>query len=336
MLCVRKPLIATCAADKSVRIWNYVDKTMELMRTFEEDPCSIALHPNGLHVLVGFTDKLRLMNLLMDDIRTFKEFSIKACIECKFSRGGDLFAAAAGNAVNVYNFYTFVCIAQLRGHNQKVLSLNFDPSGTSLLSAGMDGGVICWDLNKGVRTGELNQKGVVYTSAAIGPNGEALAAGTDKLIKNQDLKTLLQINIGAAAEINRLVFKSKVYNKNLKLVHVGSIASNEAVGSVGYNVSKSALAAYVRSLGRELYKKNVIVTGILPGGFIAPGNAMERLKNKNIKDYKKFIKMRIPRASMGNVNEVLPMLLFLCSKHSAMMGGCLVPIDAGEGKAYQI
>ena len=27
----------------------------------------------------------------------------------------------------------------------------------------------------------------------------------DKLIKNQDLKTLLQINIGAAAEINRLV-----------------------------------------------------------------------------------------------------------------------------------
>ena len=46
--------------------------------------------------------------------------------------------------------------------------LNFDPSGTSLLSAGMDGGVICWDLNKGVRTGELNQKGVVYTSAAIG------------------------------------------------------------------------------------------------------------------------------------------------------------------------
>ena len=158
----------------------------------------------------------------------------------------------------------------------------------------------------------------------------------DKLIKNQDLKTLLQINIGAAAEINRLVCKNKANNQNLKLIHIGSIASNEAVGSVGYNVSKSALAAYVRSLGRELYKNNVIVTGILPGGFIAPGNAMERLKNKNIKDYKKFIKMRIPRASMGKSDEVLPMILFLCSKHSAMMGGCLVPIDAGEGKAYQI
>lgn len=158
----------------------------------------------------------------------------------------------------------------------------------------------------------------------------------ETLINNEDLKTLLQVNLGAAAEINRLVVNGKAKSQSLKLVHVGSIASNEAVGSVGYNVAKSALATYVRSLGRELYKNKVIVTGILPGGFIAPGNAMERLRKKNIKDYKKFIKTRLPRRLMGSTDEVLPMLLFLCSKHSSMMGGCLVPIDAGEGKAYQI
>jgi 3-oxoacyl-[acyl-carrier protein] reductase len=158
----------------------------------------------------------------------------------------------------------------------------------------------------------------------------------ENLIKDKDLKTLLQVNLGAAAEINRLVVSVKIKSQYLKLVHVGSIASNEAVASVGYNVSKSALSAYVKSLGRKLYKNNVIVTGILPGGFIAPGNAMERLKKKNIKDYIKFIKTRLPRGLMGNVNEVLPMLLFLCSRHSSMMGGCLVPMDAGEGKAYQI
>ena len=158
----------------------------------------------------------------------------------------------------------------------------------------------------------------------------------EKLIENKDLKMLLQVNVGAAAEINRLIVKGKNKNQFLKLVHVGSIASNEAVGSVGYNTAKSALAAYVKSLGRELYKNNVIVTGILPGGFIAPGNAMERLKLKNLKDYKKFIKERIPRGLMGTANEILPMILFLCSQHSSMMGGCLVPIDAGESKNYQI
>ena len=78
----------------------------------------------------------------------------------------------------------------------------------------------------------------------------------ENLIKNDDLKLLLQINIGAAAEINRLILNLKLKKQNLKLVHVGSIASNEAVGSVGYNTAKSALAAYVKSLGRNLYKKN--------------------------------------------------------------------------------
>ena len=96
------------------------------------------------------------------------------------------------------------------------------------------------------------------------------------------------------------------------------------------------ISAYVRSLGRELYNNKVIVTGILPGYFIAPDNAMDRLKKKNLSTYNKFIKTRILRRSMGNVSEVLPMLLFLCSKHSSMMGGCLVPMDAGEGKSYQI
>jgi NAD(P)-dependent dehydrogenase (short-subunit alcohol dehydrogenase family) len=158
----------------------------------------------------------------------------------------------------------------------------------------------------------------------------------EKLIKDKDLKMLLQINVGAAAEINRLVVKNKSKNQFLKLVHVGSIASKESVGSVGYNTAKSALAAYVKSLGRELYKNNIIVTGILPGGFIAPGNAMERFRKKNLKDYKKFIKERIPRGLMGAANEILPMILLLSSKHSSMMGGCLVPIDAGESKNYQI
>ena len=158
----------------------------------------------------------------------------------------------------------------------------------------------------------------------------------DNLIINSNLKMLFQINLGAAAEINRLIIKNKNKNQFLKLIHVGSIASAEMVGSVGYNTVKSALAAYVRSLGNKLYKNKVIATGILPGGFIAPGNFMERFKKKNRNAYNKFIKTRLPRGVMGNVNEVLALLLFLCSKHSSMMGGCLVPIDAGESRAYQI
>ncbi|KER19817.1 hypothetical protein T265_11498 [Opisthorchis viverrini] len=55
--------------------------SLELCKQFAEEAYSIALHPTGLYILVGFSDKLRLMNLLIDDIRTFHEFPIRGCRE---------------------------------------------------------------------------------------------------------------------------------------------------------------------------------------------------------------------------------------------------------------
>ena len=80
-VCVRKPLVVTCGVDKTVRVWNYVDKTCELSRSFTEEAFSVAFHPSGFHLIVGFSDKLRLMNLLMEELRTYKEIPIKACRE---------------------------------------------------------------------------------------------------------------------------------------------------------------------------------------------------------------------------------------------------------------
>lgn len=158
----------------------------------------------------------------------------------------------------------------------------------------------------------------------------------EPLIENQKLIKLFQTNIAGAAEINRIIIKKKNKKKITRIIHIGSISSYEATGSVGYNTVKSSLAGYVRSLGREMYKKNAIITGIMPGGFEAPNNAMIRLKNKNKLAYKKFINDRLPRKKMGNVNEILPLLMLLGTNFSDMMGGCMVPIDGGEGKSYII
>jgi WD40 repeat protein len=46
-MCMRRPIIATSSLDKSVRIWNYVTKSIELIRWYPEDALSISLHPNG-------------------------------------------------------------------------------------------------------------------------------------------------------------------------------------------------------------------------------------------------------------------------------------------------
>ena len=156
----------------------------------------------------------------------------------------------------------------------------------------------------------------------------------DPLLTWEQLDILHKVNIGAAAEINRLVVPGMVEQKSGNLVHVGSIASAEATGSVGYNTIKASLAGYVRSLGRELAPSGVVVTGVLPGAFYAPGNSWRRLEENKPEVVQKFIEDNLPRNKIAEPEEVVPLILFLASEAASMMSGSCVPIDAGEGKAY--
>jgi len=158
----------------------------------------------------------------------------------------------------------------------------------------------------------------------------------EPLIDGGDLSKLFALNVGAAVQINKLIAPSMIERGNGHLVHVGSIASTDAVASVGYNTVKAALAAYVRSLGNVLAASGLVVTGILPGGFVAPGNSWERLKAKSPDVVDRFIDERLPRGRLAEAEELIPLITFLCSDAASMMGGCLVPIDAGEGKTYSI
>ena len=154
------------------------------------------------------------------------------------------------------------------------------------------------------------------------------------LLTAPDFMRLFTLNLLVASEINRLLIPAMKARGRGNLVHVGSIASSEGVGSVGYNTVKAGLAAYVRTLGKELASSRIVVTGILPGAFFAPGNAMDRLKADKSEVHEQFVREKLPRGFMANGQELLPFLMLLCSDDASMMGGCLVPIDAGEGRAY--
>ena len=62
-VCVKKKQVATCSHDKTVRVWNYDTRTLEICEVFSEEAYSVAFHPSGFHLLVGFSDKLRMMNV---------------------------------------------------------------------------------------------------------------------------------------------------------------------------------------------------------------------------------------------------------------------------------
>jgi cilia- and flagella-associated protein 57 len=187
-VCVRKPMLVTCGLDRTVRVWNYLERSCDVAKQFPEEAHSVACHPSGLYLLVGFADKLRLLNILMDDIRAFKEFAVKACRECQFSTGGHLFAAVNGNTIQVFNFFSCELVANLRGHNGKVKCLYWNHDDSSLISAGMDGAVYQWDLDDAKREAEFVQKGVPYSSALCNKDGTAIyAVGSDRMLKEIEL-----------------------------------------------------------------------------------------------------------------------------------------------------
>ncbi|KAM8915709.1 cilia- and flagella-associated protein 57 isoform 2-T2 [Spinachia spinachia] len=194
-VCIRKPLVATSSLDHSVRIWNYETKLLELYKAFQEEAHSVALHPTGLFILVGFSDKLRLMNLLIDDLRTIKEFNVRGCRECAFSHGGHMFAAVNGNVIHTYSATSFENVLSLKGHNGKVRGIEWSQDDSRLVSCGIDGGVYEWNTQTGKRESESVLKSCSYTDVAFSSNCKSiLAVGSDLTLKEiQDCQVLREV-----------------------------------------------------------------------------------------------------------------------------------------------
>ncbi|XP_071073611.1 cilia- and flagella-associated protein 57 isoform X2 [Dasypus novemcinctus] len=182
--CIRKPLIATCSLDRSIRIWNYESNTLELYKEYQEEAYTISLHPSGHFVVVGFADKLRLMNLLIDDIRSFKEYSVRGCKECCFSNGGHLFAAVNGNVIHIFTTTSLENISNLKGHTGKIRSIVWNADDSKLISCGTDGAVYEWNLSSGKRETECVLKSCSYNCVTISPDGKVIfAVGSDQTLK---------------------------------------------------------------------------------------------------------------------------------------------------------
>ncbi|RKP18864.1 WD40 repeat-like protein, partial [Rozella allomycis CSF55] len=182
--CIKKPLLVTCGADQSVRLWNYEENTCDLVKYFNEDIYSVALHPSGFYVLLGFSDKLKMMSIMSDELRVMKEFPVRACKEVRFCSGGQYFAAANGNTIHVYSTWTYENVNILKGHIGKVKALCWCMNDQVLISGGQDGAVYEWNVVSGKRQNENVLKSCSYYSLARDSNLNCTyAVGSDCVMR---------------------------------------------------------------------------------------------------------------------------------------------------------
>lgn len=192
-ICIKKTLIATCSEDKTVRIWNYDTKKLDIVETYQEQAHSIAFHPSGFHVVVGFSDRVRMMNVFKESLKGYKEIHIKSCIELKFANGGHLFAAANTNSICVYNFYTGENRSDMvfKNHKGRVKTISWFEDDTGFVSAGLDGMIYIWDLkNSNNPEFQFKNKGTVFQCVEKSQDAEkrVFAVGTDKTLREISYK----------------------------------------------------------------------------------------------------------------------------------------------------
>jgi short-subunit dehydrogenase len=156
------------------------------------------------------------------------------------------------------------------------------------------------------------------------------------VISQEDLNFLFNINVSTAVGINKAILGGKKYNKNLKIIHIGSVASIENTASVGYSMVKASLVAYTKTLSKSLIKKNIFIHCILLGAFEYESNSFERLKLRNKKIYNDFIKKKLPRKVIAKGENFLGLFDFILSNDSNSLAGSSIVADFSETNSFRI
>ncbi|CAH0727322.1 unnamed protein product, partial [Brenthis ino] len=196
-MCAWKPIFMTSGEqDKSIRIWNYMTDDVELIKLYQEEIHCVSLHPTGLFAIVGFSDKLRFMVVLIDDFEVMREFPIRNCKRAQFSTNGHLFAAVNGQVIQVFSSVSFQNVFNLKGHNGKITGLAWSANDLTLVSCGTEGAVYEWNMSSGQRVGEVILKTNQFKACAVNSNGKTTyGVGSDGEIKEVGSNTIRR-NLG--------------------------------------------------------------------------------------------------------------------------------------------
>jgi len=149
-------------------------------------------------------------------------------------------------------------------------------------------------------------------------------------------RDIFRLNFEVAVEINNFFIPHMKKQDWGRIVNITSLAGLENSGPVTYCVTKAALTAYSRTMGRILATEtsNVVMSALMPGVVVTEeGYWADVLKNRP-EHAKKYLKERCPLGRFGSTDEISPMVALLCSEKASFCQGAIIPVDAGQSRHY--
>jgi WD40 repeat protein len=194
----QRPLVATAGADGFIRVWDYAARECEIAVQLPEEALSIAIHPSGLLLFVGFKARGQMFNLLGSQRSVARgrsadgeggasrrissalhslheETTLRRCAAARFSNGGHMLACAMGHTVEILDAWTLRKLYTFSAHVGKVLSVHWSHDDRELFSAGKDGCMHAWSLESGrkIEDVELSVKNCAFSALAANRFGSA-------------------------------------------------------------------------------------------------------------------------------------------------------------------
>ena len=159
----------------------------------------------------------------------------------------------------------------------------------------------------------VNNAGIFLRGNLAAPDGRARWEQT------------LKVNVQGPFNVT-MAFVDQLKRTRGTIVNVASINSFMApAGSGAYPVSKGALAQFTRALATELAPDGVRVNAIAPGIINTAMTAVTRADSQRLSSFLN----RVPMKRVGESEELIGPVVFLCSDAASYVTGAVLPVDGG-------
>lgn len=143
-------------------------------------------------------------------------------------------------------------------------------------------------------------------------------------MKTEDFRKVIDVNLVGTFNMTKAASSVMMKKRTGRIINISSVVGLRGnAGQVNYASSKAGVIGLTKSVAKELAKRNITCNAIAPG-FIETdmtGALTEKIRERILQD--------IPLGTLGQVEDVANLALFLGSDESSYITGQVIAVDGG-------
>ena len=156
-------------------------------------------------------------------------------------------------------------------------------------------------------------------------NAGVVGEGILATFPNVNTEEIMRINLLGSIRMARLILRTLLSSRQPgRIINISSIIGSRGyTGLAAYSASKAGMDGLTRALAREVGPRQITVNSIAPGYLETDMSASLQQAQRQ------QIIRRTPLGRLGNVSDVVPLLLFLISEEAGFITGQTISVDGG-------